>query len=298
MDGPRFDAFTLALTKPGPRRKVLRGLVAGALSVTMPFADETATAHNIMAKCQSMPFGKKRKRCIRKARKHRRWHKLYDQPALPTCASNLYTGRYFNNAALAGSPVLVRCENWPINYNWGYGSPGGGVPSDNFSVRWTGRSYIDEGVYDLLARGDDGIRVWFGSQLVIDQWYGALPETRKRATIEGGTYDLTVEYRELGGGAVVFFRWDYATCDGAQIACSSSVDCCGSLSCAEDYCYSGYVCCAQTGQVCAESCDCCDNDYCGSDYRCHDPGTFRSREDAPEKNRTSPRRSPVEIKRS
>lgn len=295
MDGPCFDAFTVALTKTAPRRNALRALLAGALGVAMPMASENASAHDTLAKCRYLPRGKKRKKCMRKGREHQTWHQLYDEP---TCASNLYTARYFSNNGLAGSPVLVRCENWPINYNWGYGSPGGAVPGDNFSARWTGRSYIAGGVYDLIARGDDGIRVWFGSQLVIDQWYGALPETRTRATIEGGTYDLTVEYRELGGAAVVFFRWDYATCDGAQISCSSSTDCCGSLVCAPDYCYSGYnVCCARTGQVCAESCDCCDNDYCGSDYRCHDPGSLRARETPPEKDSSSPRRLPVEIKR-
>jgi hypothetical protein len=45
-------------------------------------------------------------------------------------------GSYFNNKTLSGIPALVRTEQ--LNYNWGSSSPGKGVNSDGFSVRWSG----------------------------------------------------------------------------------------------------------------------------------------------------------------
>ncbi|MEM4169199.1 MAG: glycoside hydrolase family 3 N-terminal domain-containing protein, partial [Thermoproteota archaeon] len=45
---------------------------------------------------------------------------------------------YFSNRELKGEPVLTRVDE-QVSFNWGTGSPGPGIPEDNFSVRWTGR---------------------------------------------------------------------------------------------------------------------------------------------------------------
>lgn len=125
--------------------------------------------------------------------------------------TNQYRGEYYNNRTLSGSPTFVRCEGWPINYDWGTGGPGNGVGNDNFSVRWTGRAHINSGTYAFIARADDGIRVWVGGSLIIDAWRDQAPtEYRVTRYINDGDYDIKVEYYENGGGAVAQFRWEQA----------------------------------------------------------------------------------------
>jgi len=145
---------------------------------------------------------------------------------------NQYKAEYFNNRDLRGSPALVRCEGWPIRHDWGGGSPGPGVSSDNFSARWTGRAHIADGVYTFIARADDGIRVWLNGQILINQWKDQPPtEYRAVRRIRSGTYHIRVEYYEHGGGAVAQFRWEqgvhggpggYAFCANEGERCSFS----------------------------------------------------------------------------
>jgi beta-glucosidase len=46
-------------------------------------------------------------------------------------------GEYFANATIAGEPVTTR-EEHNVDFDWNAASPAEGVPSDAFSVRWTG----------------------------------------------------------------------------------------------------------------------------------------------------------------
>ena len=122
---------------------------------------------------------------------------------------NQYKAEYFNNRDLRGNPVLVRCEGWPINHDWGGGSPGHGVPNDNFSARWTGRAHIDQGIYTFIARADDGMRVWLDGQILLNQWKDQAPtEYRVIRRVNGGNHTVKVEFYEHGGGAVAQFRWE------------------------------------------------------------------------------------------
>ncbi len=126
-----------------------------------------------------------------------------------------YRAEYYNNRYLSGAPAFTRCEVWPIRQDWGTGSPGSGVGSDNFSVRWTGRAHIDSGNFTFIARADDGIRVWLGSSLIIDAWRDQSPtEYRVSRAVSGGDHDVRVEYYENGGGAVAEFRWEQASPGG------------------------------------------------------------------------------------
>jgi hypothetical protein len=125
-----------------------------------------------------------------------------------TC-SNQYYAEYYNNQYLSGSPTFTQCEDWPISYDWGDGGPGNGVGNDSFSVRWTGRFYIATGTYTFTARSDDGIRVWFDGELIIDAWHDqATTEYQATRSVNSGEHDIKVEYYENGGGAVAQFQWE------------------------------------------------------------------------------------------
>ncbi|MCW5864680.1 MAG: discoidin domain-containing protein [Anaerolineae bacterium] len=131
-----------------------------------------------------------------------------------TC-SGQYKAEYWNNRSLSGNAVLTRCENWPLSWDWGGGSPGGGVPADNFSARWTGQASINVGSYVFIARADDGVRVWLDGSLIIDAWRDQAPtEYRTTRSVSGGQHTIRVEYYENGGGAVAQFHWEASSGGG------------------------------------------------------------------------------------
>jgi YVTN family beta-propeller protein len=130
-------------------------------------------------------------------------------------ASQLYAtgpglrGEYFGNAALTGAASLTRYE--AVDFAWAAGSPGAGVPADNFSARWTGQvSAPSTGTYRFQTVSDDGVRLWVNGALVVDRWTDHSPTTDATAPIAlvaGQRYDLKVEYYERGGGATMQLQW-------------------------------------------------------------------------------------------
>lgn len=83
--------------------------------------------------------------------------------------------------------VLVRTDP-QLFFNWQLGSPGDGVPTDNFMVRWTG--YItpnQDGFYYFGTRQDDGAVLTIGegstATKAIDRWVGtSWPDTVSMST--------------------------------------------------------------------------------------------------------------------
>ena len=123
------------------------------------------------------------------------------------CPLGQYRAEYFNNRTLTGSPLFSRCET-AINYNWGNGGPGNGIPNDNFSVRWTGRFTFPAGSRTFTTVSDDGVRLWVDNVRVINRWTDHAPTTdRVTRTMTAGDHDIKVEYYERGGGAVIQVSW-------------------------------------------------------------------------------------------
>jgi beta-glucosidase len=116
---------------------------------------------------------------------------------------------YFANKTLSDTPLLRRVDAG-IAFDWGSGSPGDGIPSDGFSVRWTGRlRTTQDGVYLFQARSDDGIRVYLNGALLLEDWsdHAARVVQTSRALPAGRAYDVRVEYYENTGLATAQFGW-------------------------------------------------------------------------------------------
>ncbi|HEX3149894.1 MAG TPA: PA14 domain-containing protein [Gemmataceae bacterium] len=131
-------------------------------------------------------------------------------------------GDYFANANLSGTPAFSR-RDVRIDFDWQFKSPGGSnspsyqaVGPDNFSVRWTGSIVprFNE-TYTFKTTSDDGVRLWIrptGSANwtpLIDHWaaHGAMVDTGTYTMIASQSYDLRMEYYELGGAGTAKLHW-------------------------------------------------------------------------------------------
>jgi glucose/arabinose dehydrogenase len=120
-----------------------------------------------------------------------------------------YAAEYFAGRDLQGAPVLTRTDD-TIDFDWGGGTPGDGVPTDNFSARWTKSVTLEEaGTYKFTVTGDDGVRLYVDGQKALDKWS---PQSRTTYTVvrqlSAGTHQIVLEYFEGGGDAVVKFGYE------------------------------------------------------------------------------------------
>jgi hypothetical protein len=128
------------------------------------------------------------------------WEKLASYPD--------WKGEYWSNRTLSGSPVLVRNDT-AIDFAWGNGGPGAGLPVDGFSARWARSADFDAATYRFQVRVDDGARLWVDDRLVIDTWRdGAVRDVSADIALARGTHHLRLEYYERTGEARVRLRWE------------------------------------------------------------------------------------------
>ena len=133
--------------------------------------------------------------------------------AFPKGSGTGLQGVYFNDVTLT-TPVLTRTDS-TVNFTWGSDSPGTGVISDAFTVRWTGQvepRYSEEYTFKVFA--DDGVRLWVnGTQLFASSWqanYNTWYEGNITLTA-GQKYDIRLEYYESWGDANVKLYWKSAS---------------------------------------------------------------------------------------
>lgn len=131
-------------------------------------------------------------------------------------------GEYFRNRDLSGKPALVRVDP-QIVFNWDRGSPTDNlqargeasseeaVPSDNFSIRWSGQLLPPvSGKYELQAAANDGFRLYLDGKLVLDHWRNEDRLSASSASVElqaERTYDLKLEYFDAERDAGVRLAW-------------------------------------------------------------------------------------------
>ena len=115
-----------------------------------------------------------------------------------------------------------------VNFAWGEFSPFQITPLPNatfvpgqetfpaniFSVRWSGqvRPRYDE-TYTFRTKTDDGVRLWVGGRLIIDNWTDhGLTEDAGQIKLETGRwYPIVLEFYENAGWASIDMRWSSAS---------------------------------------------------------------------------------------
>jgi len=117
------------------------------------------------------------------------------------------TANYFANQTLTGTPV-VRIDP-TVNFDWGKGSPAGGIPSDRFSARWTGQVQPQfSQTYTFYGFADDGVRLWVNNVQVINRWTSKAGEASGSIALVGGQkYAIRMEYFESTNKAAARLSW-------------------------------------------------------------------------------------------
>ncbi|ORT57904.1 PA14 domain-containing protein [Streptomyces sp. CB03238] len=130
--------------------------------------------------------------------------------AAVTCASPVWTARYYANTSFSGTPKLTACDT-AIAENYGLGDPAGvTLPRDNFSIRWSlTRDFGSGGPFTFNAASQDGIRVYIDGVRKIDLWRNVSTTARKTLdlTIPAGKHTLRVDYVAWTGNANVNFTY-------------------------------------------------------------------------------------------
>ncbi|MHC5110572.1 MAG: TIM-barrel domain-containing protein [Planctomycetota bacterium] len=123
-------------------------------------------------------------------------------------------GQYFTNPELEGEPAYERLDPH-IDFRWSGKEPAPGIPSDDYSVRWTGRigPIPESTLMRLRVSADDGVRVFLNDKIVVDEWqpqaeasFWAIENLRP-----GEIYDLRVEFQQFRYDSVC--RLEYAPAD-------------------------------------------------------------------------------------
>ena len=118
-----------------------------------------------------------------------------------------WKAEYFPNDRLKGDPFLVRNEA-EIDYDWDEDAPAPGLPADEFSVRWTRQLDFEAGTYLVRVNVDDGVRVWFNDELIIDEWEDGRARTFEvERQVSEGRHNLKVEYYEDDNDAFIELDW-------------------------------------------------------------------------------------------
>jgi len=118
-------------------------------------------------------------------------------------------GEYFDNMNLQGRPREVRVDS-TINFNWNFSAPMHGIPSDRFSVRWTGQiEPLRTDSYVFTGHQDDGLRIWVDGRLIVDEWRDADKiYTSSPIRLEANRkYDIRIEYFENAAAADLTLKW-------------------------------------------------------------------------------------------
>jgi glucose/arabinose dehydrogenase/PKD repeat protein len=143
------------------------------------------------------------------ARARLSYTKVGDPPA-----HTAWRGEYWNTPDATGAPSiptrpadLDRLDD-TLNFDWGDGSPGGGIAADRFVARWTKTVVLSAGVYRFSGGRDDGIRAYIDNVPVVDAWMNGNADYSVDRVVQGGSHELRVEYFEGGGGARAEFTYE------------------------------------------------------------------------------------------
>src|SRR6266850_44242 len=130
------------------------------------------------------------------------------------CPMHAWYAEYFANTTFTAPATRTACEPsvetnglYPLQAFFGDGGPAG-LPSDNFSVRWTGRFVFSAGVYSFeLAVNDAGRVLVDGEPVMVNDPKEPFSVGWATRMLSAGEHEITVEMYELTGWASLRMMW-------------------------------------------------------------------------------------------
>jgi hypothetical protein len=118
------------------------------------------------------------------------------------------SGQYYDS--LDADTVAVTRIDPVVDFVWSTVSPSPQVAQTTFAVVWKGtvQAQFSE-TYTISTLSDDGVLVWIGDRLVINNWtdHGATTNSATIDLIAGIQYQITVRYYQNLGSAVMKLMW-------------------------------------------------------------------------------------------
>lgn len=115
------------------------------------------------------------------------------------------TGRYFKNQKFEGTPAMERIDE-AVNFDYGYGAPAEGFPTDGFSATWEGYYFPSrDEMLKIGVGGDDGYRLSINDSVVAAHWGNHSYSERvvSYPVKKGERYKMRLDYFDASGGAKV-----------------------------------------------------------------------------------------------
>ena len=119
------------------------------------------------------------------------------------------TGQYYNGTGLNEPAVFSRTDP-AVNFYWPEGtSPGNGMPTNYYSVRWTCVFNVaSPATYTFNMVSDDGMNVIVDGTLLMWVWYDQGPTRNSNSVyLNAGTHVIKVEYYNATNGGTAQVSW-------------------------------------------------------------------------------------------
>jgi uncharacterized protein YraI len=123
--------------------------------------------------------------------------------------SAVWNAQYYTNGILSGDAAVTRQEG-AIAFNWGAGSPSGGIPNDGFSARFATDVVFPAGTYRFYTLADDDLRVTINFQplpLINTFGQGRAGQTVSADVQLSGATHVQIDYVENTGNAYLYLSW-------------------------------------------------------------------------------------------
>ncbi len=225
MDGERFDAMTRALGAGASRRRVLAGLLAGTVGLLGLVGPEDAAAHNARRRCQKIEDRKRRRDCLRDARRHNRQHadQCGDCAAPEGCLEGQCTDSCASVLTAAGCTVdagQVSCPGWTFLYR-------ASLAGCNLDGAGLGAVNLLEANLSHANLGDANL---LGTNLSKTNLTGADLSNANATAAALGQSNLTdadLTDADLTNAGVGQIHWDNTTCPDGTNSDANGGTCCG-----------------------------------------------------------------------
>ncbi|WP_062351684.1 PA14 domain-containing protein [Bacillus kwashiorkori] len=135
------------------------------------------------------------------------WAELQFDLEKSQVTTNNWEAIYYPSIHFKGDPV-ARTYN-SIDFNWYGNAPTASIPSDYFSGIFRKEVDVEDGLFNLKVKANDGVQVYIDGKLEIDGWKNkSVNSMEKPVYLSKGKHQVTIFYKEITGWAELSFQMD------------------------------------------------------------------------------------------